>query len=134
MADFEHAACKFFLFFSSFRPLCLFISASQLLALLRPREVRDGNDEEAVKEKQHESAKRPQMVKRLCEVRTKLGLDPHAACRLLCDGMNHGSEATYLFDVSAIPARALYHARKAAKIPKPPPHLMSSGSGAPFTR
>jgi hypothetical protein len=55
-------------------------------------------------------------------------------CRAPCNKMNHGPGATYLFEVSAIPAKALYQARNAARIPNPPPALMSVGSGAPSTR
>ena len=38
---------------------------------------------------------------------------------------------TYELDESAIPAKALYQAMKAAKIPKYPPALMIGGFGAP---
>ena len=38
---------------------------------------------------------------------------------------------TYLFDVSRIPAKALYHAKNAARRPKEPPALMRPGFGAP---
>lgn len=41
---------------------------------------------------------------------------------------------TYLFPVSAIPAKALYHAKKAAKMPKTPPAFIAPSLGAPSTR
>lgn len=38
-----------------------------------------------------------------------------------------------LFEVSAIPARALYQAAKAARMPKAPPARVQPGLGAPLT-
>jgi hypothetical protein len=39
---------------------------------------------------------------------------------------------TYLFEVSAIPANALYQASNAASIPKTPPAMVSWGCTSPF--
>ncbi len=41
-------------------------------------------------------------------------------------------DTTYLLEVSAIPARALYQARKAARIPKTPPATVKPWLGAPL--
>ena len=40
-------------------------------------------------------------------------------------------DETYLFESSAIPAKALYHAKNAASSAKKPPALMTGGFGAP---
>jgi hypothetical protein len=62
-----------------------------LAALVRPREMCDGNDKEAV-----------------------VHISTHPS--------NQGSrDGTYLFELSAIPASALYHAANAAMSPKAPP-------------
>jgi hypothetical protein len=58
-----------------------------------------------------------------------------AACFLSMPFADHGKCITgmrkKLFDVSAIPAKALYHARNAAKRPKYPPPLINVPLGAP---
>jgi hypothetical protein len=112
-------------------PLSCFVTSSRRPALFRPREVCDGNDEEAVKEARSVNVRRCSMPSK---IRAKLGVGRDAACRARCNKMNHRSGATYLFEVSAIPAKALYQARNAAKRPNPPPAWMSVGSGAPSTR
>ncbi len=102
--------------FSLCRLVNLVLLAADLLALLGPREVGDGDDEEAVEEIQSAFVQ--------LHVRTQeFGLD-NAACHLRCNNVNHGTGATYLFEVSAIPARALYQAKKAAARAKAPPAVM----------
>lgn len=77
------------------------------LALRRPWEVEDGEDQEA----------------RISSQRN-------------CSFTEHGNVGclimdAYLFESSAIPARALYHAMKAANKPKKPPALMTGSFGLP---
>lgn len=64
---------------------------ASLAALVGPREVCDGNDEEAI------------------------------VTQLVHISYNNVRGATYLFELSAIPASALYHAAKAANNPNAPP-------------
>ena len=70
---------------------------SHLTTLVRPREVDNGNNEEAEE------------------------VDMSALVKIQCVML----QATDLLLESAIPARALYQARKAARIPNPPPALIS---------
>ena len=55
-----------------------------------------------------------------------------AVCSETSSSRNLGT--TYLFPVSAIPAKALYQAKRAAMIPKAPPALIRLGSGTPVGR
>lgn len=71
-------------------------------ALDRPRKMGDGDHEEAL----------------------RLGNQP-----VLADVST--MEIPHLFESSAMPAKALYHAMKAARRPKKPPALMMGGFGAP---
>ena len=47
-------------------------------------------------------------------------------------GKNGATWSSYLLELSAIPASALYQAKNAARIPKAPPALMQPSLGAPL--
>ena len=66
-------------------------------------------------------------------VRQGLLMQP-AVCDRARTDVSRNKEETYLLDVSAIPARALYQAIKAAIRPKAPPALIKDESGAPDGR
>lgn len=97
-----HASCAVLSSWRNLDSRCLGLPPP-LLAGVGPREVGDRNDEEA-------------------GLRCQLPFD-RSDCMNIC--------RTYLLDVSRIPAKALYHAKKAAKRPKKPPALMTGGLGFP---
>ena len=105
------------------------ILLAELPALLRPWEVENWDDEEAI----GTWLSAPVLYTYFMHGSgTHEPLMQEAGCREIASSME--LETTYLFEVSAIPAKALYQAKKAAARANEPPAMISFGSGTPVGR